>query len=142
MRLAVILFLVWAAATLFWLQYIIGTWHDVVDANRAQLAAMDVCEPLFPPKADGYASLYGNSWSAWLANERQSHPDCAPLVGRIGFLNFVQMQQADRLALRQKLQGDDDQFTKVAVRAGWIAPLALLALIVAVGFAVGRLRRR
>jgi hypothetical protein len=142
MRLALLLLLIWAAATLFWLQYLVGTWHDVVDANRAQLAALDACEPLFPPKADGYASLYGKSWSSWLANERQSHPDCAPLVGRIGFLNFVQMQQADRLALRQKLQRDDDQFTRFAFRAGWIAPLALLALIAALGLAAGHILRR
>jgi hypothetical protein len=134
MRKALILALIWVIACVFWGQYLLGKWHETVDSNRAQIEALDICERVYPPRADGYAAVYGNSWVVWLANQERDHPDCAPLVSKIALLKFVEMQQGERDALRQNAQAADDLATSTAIRAGWMVPLALLIFIGALVF--------
>ena len=134
MRKALILSLIWVVACVFWGQYLLDKWHATVDANRAQIEALDNCERVYPPRADGYAAVYGNSWVVWLANEQQTHPDCAPVVSKIALLRFVEMKQGERDALRQNLQASNELATATAIRAGWMVPLALLTFIGALLF--------
>ena len=134
MRKALILSLIWVVACVFWGQYLLDKWHASVDSNRAQVVALDGCERLYPPRADGYAAVYGNSWIVWLANQERDHPDCAPVVGKIALLKFVEMQQGERDALRKNLQAADELATATAIRAGWMVPLALLTFIGALRF--------
>jgi hypothetical protein len=141
MRLALVLFVIWAVASLIWVQYVVGTWHATVDSGRAQIAALDACEPVYPPRTDGYAALYGNSWGVWLANEQSRHPDCAPAVGTIALSQFVAMQQPERTALRQHLMQGDELATRTVIRAGWIPPAALFVIVGALAFALIQLRR-
>src|SRR5262249_26715305 len=136
------LLVIWGIASGFWVQYVLGTWHAAVDTGRAQVAALDVCGRLYPPRPDGYASQYGNSWGAWLASEQHNHPECAPTVGQIGFLKFVGMQESERLAVRQNMLQADELATKAAFRAGWMAPVALLVFVGAFAFVFIRLLRR
>ena len=142
MRRPLILLLIWVVACIFWGQYLLDEWHATVDANRAQIEALNDCERLYPPRADGYAAVYGNSWIVWLANEERDHPDCAPIVGKIALLKFVEMQQGERDALRQNLQAADELATTTAIRAGWMVPLALLIFSGALVFVFTLMLRR
>jgi hypothetical protein len=92
MRRAIILLALWLLVSAFWVQFVHSAWRDAVDRNLAQIAAIDRCSVVFPPRPDGYASEAGNSWSVWEANKASAFPECAPAVGSIGFLEFVAMQ--------------------------------------------------
>jgi len=140
MRLAIVLSVLWLVSSLLWLQYIHGSWRDAVDPDRTQISALDKCDPIYPPRTDGYAAIYGNSWATWLASEQRDHPDCAPMVGILGLSQFVAMSTVDRLALRNKAQTDQDAATHGALKAGIAGPLVFL-LIVVVTFCGFRLMR-
>jgi hypothetical protein len=126
MRLVISLFVLWAIASGLWVQLIYSAWHQAVDPNLAQIAALDKCDAIFPARADGYASEYGNSWSTWQANMESAHPDCAPRVGALGFIQFATMQSPQRLALRQKAQDENKAVTRGAVISGASGPGAIL----------------
>lgn len=136
MRFAISLIALWAIASGLWVQLIYTAWHQAVDPNLAQIAALDRCGAIFPPRADGYASQYGESWSSWEASEERDHPDCAPTVGALGFLQFVTMQQPQRTALRQSAEDENKAVTRGAVvsgasGAGVILMAGLIVLFVA-----------
>ena len=127
-RLAISLIVLWAIASGLWVQLIYSAWHQAVDPNVAQIAALDRCEAVFPSRADGYASEFGDSWSGWEVREERDHPDCAPTVGALGFLQFVVMQQQQRLALRQTAEGENKAATRGALIFGALGPsLGLMA---------------
>ena len=128
MRLAIILFVMWLLVSAFWAQYIHSAWRQSVEPNNALIAVFDRCNALYPPRADGYASEAGNSWSVWQANEAQIHPECAPAVGSIGFLEFVAMQSPQRLAIRQKAEDENRSVTKGAIVAGTAVPPVLFLI--------------
>jgi hypothetical protein len=130
MRLAIILSVLWLISSLLWVQYIHGSWRDAVDPDRTQISALDRCDPVYPPRSDGYAAVYGNSWAVWLATEQRNHPDCAPLVGTLGLSRFVAMSAVERLALRRKAESDRDSVTRSAWTAGIAGPLVLLLVVV------------
>ncbi len=132
MRLATILLVIWLLVSAFWGQYVYSAWRQTVDPNNAMIAAVDRCDTLFPPRADGYASEAGNSWSVWEANMESAHPEGAPAVGSVGFLEFVAMQAPQRLAIRQKAENENGSVTKGAIVAGASGPpvLFLVGLMV------------
>jgi hypothetical protein len=126
MRLAISLFVLWAIASGLWVQFVYSAWREAVDPNLAQIAALDKCDTIFPARADGYASEYANSWSSWEASEERDHPDCAPAVGALGFFQFVTMPPPQRLALRQKAEGENAAVTRGAIISGASGPAAIL----------------
>lgn len=128
MRRVIVLLLLWLLVSAFWVQFVHSAWREVVDPNLAQVAAIDRCNTLFPPRADGYASEAGNSWSVWEANQERIHPECAPAVGSIGFLEFAAMQAPQRLTARQKAESENKSVTRGAIVAGSVAPPVLFII--------------
>ena len=128
MRLAIILLVLWLLVSAFWVQFVHSAWRETVDRNLAQIAAIDRCNVVFPPRPDGYASEAGNSWSVWEANKESAFPECAPAVGSIGFLEFVAMQAPQRLAARQKSEGQNSSVTRGAIVAGAVGPPVLFLI--------------
>jgi len=51
------LFVFWLVASALWGQYVFMTWRQSVAPNQAQIAALDECGGIYPPRADGYAQL-------------------------------------------------------------------------------------
>ncbi len=140
MRLAIVLALLWLLISGFWVQFVYSAWHETVDPNLLQMAAIDRCNNLFPPRPDGYASEAGNSWSVWEANMEREHPDCAPAVGSIGFLEFVAMPAPKRQAAHQKAEDENSSVTRGAIVAGAVAPPMLLIVGLVGFFLVRRFR--
>ncbi len=132
MRFAISLTVLWALASGLWIQFVYSAWHEAVDPNLAQIAALDKCDAIFPARADGYASEYGNSWITWEANMEREHPDCVPTVGALGFIQFAAMQSPQRLALRQKAEVENKAVTRGAIISGASGPAAIL--IAGLGF--------
>ena len=128
MRRAIILLALWLLVSAFWVQFVHSAWRDAVDRNLAQIAAIDRCSVVFPPRPDGYASEAGNSWSVWEANKASAFPECAPAVGSIGFLEFVAMQAPQRLAARQKSEDENRSATRGAIVAGAVGPPVLFLI--------------
>jgi hypothetical protein len=142
MRLAIILVVIWLLVSAFWAQFIYGAWHQAVDPNNALIAAFDRCNTLFPPRADGYASEAGNSWSVWEANVAQTHPECAPAVGSVGFLEFVALNSQQRTDIRQKAESENSSVTKGAIVAGAAGPPVLFLVGLMTIFLVRAYRSR
>jgi len=126
MRLIISTIAIWLIASGLWVQLVYSAWHQAVDPNLAQIAALDKCDAIYPSRADGYASEYGESWSGWEAREERDHPDCAPNVGALGFLQFVTMQPPQRLAFRRSAENENKAVTRGAVIAGASGPGVLL----------------
>ena len=140
MRLVISLIALWAIASGLWVQLIYSPWQQAVEPNLAQIAALDRCGAIFPPREDGYASQYGQSWSSWEASEERDHPDCAPTVGALGFLQFVTMQQSQRAAFRQSAEDENKAVTRGAVISGASGPGVILMVGLTVLF-LARARR-
>jgi hypothetical protein len=140
MRLVISIIAIWIISSGLWVQLIYSAWHQAVDPNLAQIAALDRCDAIFPSRADGYASQYGESWSSWEASEERNHPDCAPTVGALGFLQFVTMQQPQRLAFRRSAEDENKAITRGAVVSGVSGPCIILLVSLSVFFLV-RARR-
>jgi len=122
------LFVFWLVASALWGQYVFMTWRQSVAPNQAQIAALDECGGIYPPRADGYAQLYSGSWSNWEYTEQLQHPHCAPHVGAIGFFDFVGMQAPARAALRQQSQYTIDTATRNAIVIGAAIPVGVLVI--------------
>lgn len=131
---------VWLLATALWEQQVLSTWRETATPNKAELAVLDECGSVYPPRADGYATQYAGSWGNWEINEERQHPNCAPLVGKTGFFSFVAMQAPERAALRQRSQDAIEAATRTASVTGAAFPAGLLVIVLILQWATRRSR--
>ncbi len=122
------LLLIWLLVSALWERQVLSAWNQTATPNQSAKAAIDECDSVFPPRADGYATQYSNSWGSWEYAEEHRHPNCAPLVGSTGFLSFVAMQAPARAALRQQAEDAIAGATRTSIETGIALPAALLAI--------------
>jgi hypothetical protein len=142
MRSGSILVLLWFIASGLWVQYAYSALQQPIAESLSQIAALDECDSIYPPRPDGYAQQYSNTWGNWEYTEHQRHPRCAPAVGNIGFFDFVGMQTEKRASLRQQEEDKIRAATRAAVIRGATVPIALLFVGVAVAVLIRRARPR
>jgi hypothetical protein len=65
-------------------------------------------------------------WTTWEQRQAKLHPQCAPNVGTIDFVDFIGMHTSDRDAIRQRAMEAIDTLTIATLARGAAVPAGLL----------------